>query len=121
MPFHQRDIVKVKRPMPDGPELSHPFLIISNERANSHEKNRRYIGVMITHSKERDKFTFELTKDMVDGKLGDKFCQIREHLIVGFSESDISRDVTHYVGKMKMVHFKAVLDQIKEYVIFPDA
>lgn len=58
---------------------------------------------------------------MIDGKWHEDFSQIRTHLIVGFNESDISRDVTHYVGKMKLPFFKAVLEEIKTYILFPDS
>jgi hypothetical protein len=120
MPYCQRDIVKVKRPLPGGQEETHPFLIISNKRSNSHERRERsYVGVMLTDSLYKDKFSFPVTKDMVDGSVNDG-CQVRPHIIAFFNESDISRDSTKYLGNMKKPYFIAVLNFIKDNIISPD-
>lgn len=120
MTYFQRDIVKVKAKLPSGEIQTHPFLIISNESVNKHEKKRFYIGVMLTHSKEKDRFSFPLYNSMIDGNLGNENCQIRLHIIHSFTELDISPDMTVYIGKMKAINFREVLQQIKDYVVSPD-
>lgn len=120
MPYQQRDIVKVKRPLPSGGEVTHPFLIISNSRAISHESVPYYTGVMMTHSTNKDKFSLQVTKEMIDGSYHNDWSQIRLHIIASFSESDISRDITKYVGKMKKLDFTAVLNQIKDNILSVD-
>jgi hypothetical protein len=120
MPYTQRDIVKIKARIPNIDGDSHPFLILSCEKVNSHESERSYIGVMITHSTKRDKFSFPLTQIMVDGNIGNAPAQIRLHMIVKFLESSISSDATRHVGKMKKIDFKQVLDQIRDYVMCID-
>lgn len=120
MPFSQRDIVKVKAKMPDGSEETHPFLIISCEYANGYEAERCYCGVMITHSQTKNRFTIPLISEMMETYWNEPFAQVRMHLITKFMESDISRDVTHYVGRMKKVDFVNVIDQIKSFIFSVD-
>lgn len=120
MPFSQRDIVKTKVNLPDGQDLSHPCLIISCELANGHEDKRRYCGVMITHSTKKDRFSKPITKEMIEGHWEDGSQQIRLHILVTFRESDISRDSTHYMGRMKKEHFKSVIEDIKSFTLYID-
>jgi hypothetical protein len=120
MPFHQKDIVKVNAPVAGISEPSHPCLIISCEAANGHEKIRIYTGVMVTHAKGRDRFTKEITKDMMETHWKDEWSQIRLHILIRFKESDISRDATHHVGRMKQVDFKSVLEDIQCLVLTLD-
>jgi len=120
MPFQQRDIVKVKLGIPNVEEDVHPFLIISCELANSRGNERSYTGVMMTHSPNKDRFTLQVTADMVEGHWDEKWVQIRLHLIVTFTESNISRDITHYVGRIKKIDFKNIVDQIRDFVFNPD-
>jgi hypothetical protein len=117
MPFNQRDIVKVKAPLPDGTYKVHPFLIISCESCISLEKERYYTGVMMTHSKYKDRFSFEVKADMIDGKWDEDWSQVRIHIIVSFRESDISNDSGNYLGKMKKIDFSAVIENITTYVL----
>lgn len=69
-------------------------MIISNERCHSNDKKeRRYIGVMLTHSKHEDKFTLEIKAEMLETKWNEEWSQIRIHVIGTFREQDISRDI----------------------------
>jgi hypothetical protein len=119
MPYEQRDIVKVKRVLPTGEELVHPFIIISNTRAINHEPVLYYMGIMITHSDRQDKFSFKIDSTMVDGRVDDG-CQVRQHILVGFRQSDISRDATAYMGKMKKQFFQILMRQICDNVLSID-
>jgi hypothetical protein len=121
MPFQQKDIVKVSAPLPDGTITVHPFLIISCETCISHEKKERYYtGIMMTHSGYRDRFSFPVKPEMIDGRWNESWSQIRIHIIVSFRESDIGKNATDYLGKMKKVDFRAVIDNVITYVICID-
>lgn len=121
MKFTQKDIVKIKgERLPEGIG-PHPFIIINCEKCISNDKEvRRYVGAMITHSTNKDGFTFELKPEMVDGGNATGYQQIRTNLIVGFRESDISPDSTHYVGRMKKIFFQKLMEEIKNYTLSID-
>lgn len=117
MPFYQRDIVKVKLKLPDGSEKTHPYLIISCEDANSRESDRTYLGVMVTHSQSRDKFSISIKKEMMETHWDDSPAQqIRTTIFGYFTDKNISRDITHHVGRMKKIHFENILGQVKDFV-----
>ncbi len=117
MPYSQRDIVKVKAPLPDGTIATHPFLILTGENVNSHETPRNYVGVMLTHNPKRDKFSLPINADMMETYWNEPNAQIRLHIISRFSENDISQDSTKYVGRMKRADFIAIIGQIKDYTL----
>jgi len=121
MPFTQKDIVKIKgERLPEGIG-PHPFLIINSESCISSDGTRRYLGVMLTHSPHKNKYTFEVKRDMIDGAHDGSFQQIRTNIIVAFRESDISPDASHYIGKMKPAFFKLVMHHIKDYTLQIDS
>jgi hypothetical protein len=113
MPYQQRDIIKVAR---TGIAEAHPFLIISSDISIQAEQDPLYVGVMLTHTQFKNRFTIPITPDMVDGSITADWQQVRMHMIASFRESHISKDATKYLGKMKVAHFNAVLDQIKDYI-----
>ena len=123
MPFKQRQIVKVKKGLPDenGEIKTHPFLIISCETVNASEPERVYIGVMMTHNQRTDKFTFKIEPDMLEGQWKEEWCQIRLYIIATFKESQISRDMTHFLGTIKPIPFNVILERIKNYVLIKDS
>ena len=114
MPYHQRDLVNVSKTLPDGTTLPHPFLIISCRSANSIENY--YTGVMMTASNTTDIFSFLVSDLMFESPLEKNNCQFRLYIIVSFRECDIKS----FKNRMKKVHFKAVADQIKDYVLSLD-
>lgn len=120
--YYQRDIIKVKkRELPGGTLETHPFLILSCELANNSDNTERYYtGVMLTHTKYKDRFTFEVTPDMIEGHHDGSWSQIRLYIISGFTNSSISTDAGCYIGKLKPAFFKEVLETIKDYVLFND-
>jgi hypothetical protein len=119
--YTQRDIIKVRGDrLPENID-PHPFLIINCETVISCDSNiRRYLGVMLTHTKIRDRYTFEVTPDMIDGALNNSFRQIRTNIIASFRQSDISPDSSVYIGKMKPIYFKQVVEQITNYILSID-
>jgi hypothetical protein len=115
MPYHQRDIVYVKREVPGGQVLKHPFLIISCEASNCQERDRYYTGVMITSNGSDDMFSRDIDRSMVETPLKEG-SSLRLYIIVSFPESKIEG----LVSVMKLVPFKAVLNAITKYVLVAD-
>lgn len=114
MLYNQRDVVFVREELPDGKLEEHPFLIISCKAAN--EKESYYTGVMMTASAHTDHFTFPLHDLMFERPLAKKNCQLRLYILVSFPE----KKIRSFFNRMKKVDFKAVLEQIKNYVLSMD-
>lgn len=81
MAFNRGDIIEMYLDLPyQESSKPHPFVIISNE--DVFQEDGMYICVMLTHSPRIDKFTFEITDDMLVKKGDGKFSQARCHLVV---------------------------------------
>jgi mRNA-degrading endonuclease toxin of MazEF toxin-antitoxin module len=89
--YQQGDIVQVNFPLPTGLKL-HPAVIVSNDEV--YETEECYIGIMITSSKIRDNFSFELLNEMLTNPL-DKPSQVRCQLIALFNENEIEKKISH--------------------------
>lgn len=116
--YKQGQVVFLKNPneLPDGKALKHPVLIISSNRSNRHDSGGcRYTGVMITHSKQRDAFSFPIIKGYTT-RHDDEHSQVRKHLIFGFNESDIFSLVNSFENKP----FSNLIKEIKEDVFCID-
>jgi len=89
--MHQQgDIVLVNFPLPAGLKL-HPAVIVSNDEV--YETEECYIGIMITSSKIRDNFSFELSNEMLTNPL-DQQSQVRCQLIALFNENEIEKKIS---------------------------
>lgn len=119
MNFTQKDIVRLKNKMRQGID-PHPYLIISCEDSISCEGKRHYTGVMLTHSGYKNRFTFKIEKEMIDGSWSDDWSQARAHLLATFTNDDIA-DTNQYLGKIKKAFFKALLEHINTYVFKVDS
>lgn len=90
MTIRQRQIVEVAfRLPPDGELLNHPCIVISNDEINEEEQG--FVAVMMTsesHYKD-DRYSFQLTDNMLAKPLGKSFCAARLHLIGNFLYSDV--------------------------------
>lgn len=117
MKYNQRDLVWLTEPtiLPDGSELDHPVLIISCRAANS--KEDYYNVVMMTGSEYEDLFSFKLEDDMFEAPLGKSKCQFRTYIIFSIREVKIKK----LANRMKRIHFVALLDRIKDYVLVADS
>jgi hypothetical protein len=108
MTYQRGDIVELPLILPpDNKVKPHPVVIISNE--DVHEGDDCYIGVMLTHSKEIDVFTFELSNEMFVKFNSDKYAQARCHLVTYFLKSHITAD---YKNRMK----ENSVNQLAEHV-----
>lgn len=114
MPYQQRDVVYVEMPLPSGGVEKHPFLIISCRAASAMESY--HTAVMMTASKHKDKFSFLVEDTMFESPLRKPDCQLRLYIIVSFPDSKI----TELITRIRPVHFQAVLQQIKDYVLVMD-
>ena len=106
--YEQGDIVLVNFPLPDGFKL-HPAVIVSNEEV--YETEESYIGNMITSSKIRDNFSFELSDGMLTKPL-DKQSQVRCQLIALFNEDEIEKKIS----KLKKEPLTKLVKQISDNV-----
>lgn len=88
--YHQGDIVLVNFPLPAGLKL-HPAVIVSNEEV--YETEECYIGIMITSSKIRDNFSFEISNEMLTKPL-DQQSQVRCQLIALINENEIEKKIS---------------------------
>ena len=114
MNYQQRDLVYVEQALPSGEVQKHPFLIISCRAASS--KEAYHTAVMMTASSYTDQFTFKVEDDMFESPLRKQNCQLRLYILVSFAETKSKELVT----RMKKVHFKNVVQQIKDYVLAVD-
>lgn len=113
--YNQRDVVKLTAELPSqGGEARHPFLIISCQRANS--KENWYTGVMMSATAHRDGSTFPLENNMFESPLEKENCQLRLYILVSFPESKVEKFMT----RMKKIHFKQVIEEIKDYILVID-
>lgn len=110
--YHQGDLVylTIPIPLPDGTELEHPVLIISNESPNSIENS--YIAVMMSATAHTDRFSFPCGNEMFESPLTKSGCNFRMHIIMNVRESQISR----FSNRIKPVYLKALLKQINERI-----
>jgi len=106
--YEQGDIVLVNFPLPDGFKL-HPAVIVSNEEV--YETEECYIGNMLTSSKIRDNFSFEITNDMLTKPL-DKQSQVRCQLIALFNENEIEKKIS----KLRKEPLTKLVKQISDNV-----
>lgn len=88
--YQQGDIVLVNFPLPDGFKL-HPAVIVSSDEV--YETEECYIGIMITSSKIRDNFSFELSNEMLSKPL-DQQSQVRCQLIALINENEIEKRIS---------------------------
>ena len=110
MPHNRGDIIEIIFELPyNESSKPHPVIIISND--DVYEQDGLYICVMITHMKSKDKYTFEITDEMLV-KVGDgKFSQARCHLITNVSDDDIIPNGNR--NSMKLNFIERLVTQIE--------
>jgi mRNA-degrading endonuclease toxin of MazEF toxin-antitoxin module len=80
MAIKQREVYLLPHPISQNAEEKHPFIVLSSEDSNSHE--RTFVTVMITSSElTRDDYSFELDDSMFDYPLRKTGSHARMHLI----------------------------------------
>jgi hypothetical protein len=116
MIYKQGDLVWLEHnpPLPDGKDLDHPVLIISNRSSNAMENF--YTGVLCTTREQTDLYSFKLTKDMFEGHFKKENCQARMYIFASFRGNQIRK----LENNMKKTSFSQLLRQIKDYVLSVD-
>lgn len=88
MPYQRGEIIEVPFLIPHNNRFeNHPMVIISNQEV--YESDECYIGVMLTSSRYFDRFTFEITNDLLEKPNNKSFAQARCHLIAYILETHI--------------------------------
>jgi hypothetical protein len=114
MKYRQREVVFAEARLPTGELATHPYIILSCNSANSYEDY--FTAVMVTTSKYTDRFTFPLHDSMFERPLEKENNQARLKLIISFHELDVKR----HISRMKLIHFKQLMNQIKTDVFAID-
>lgn len=115
MGYKQGDVVFVTMETPSGHPMRHPFLILSCRAANSQENY--YTAVMLTSKIHNDRFSFPLLDQMFESPVNKHAGEIRLYIIVSFSGTKIES----FCNRMKIGHFRKVLEEIKDFVLCVDS
>lgn len=112
MAIKQREVYLLPHPISLKSIEKHPFIVLSTEQANSHE--RTFIAVMITGSEfTRDEFSFDLEDNMFEFKLRKKECHARMHLVTLCLNEEI---IGSKVNTMKEFFFKELMKSIGDLI-----
>jgi|JI81BgreenRNA_FD_contig_111_240889_length_1169_multi_4_in_0_out_0_1 hypothetical protein len=110
MVFQRGDVVEIPFLLGKGAQ-NHPAIILSNEEV--YAVDEAYLCVMVTHSKHRDIFAFELTGDMFNQPLGQgEYMEARLHLVTYILKSHITPN-TH-TGRRRMK--QNAVDRLVEHI-----
>lgn len=102
MALERGDIVEVYFELPYSKETkTHPAIIISNEDVHDQEI---YICVMMTSSKTKDIFTFEISNDMLNKPSNKDFSQARCHIVTYILEKHIVKNANKSTLKPNAVN-----------------
>lgn len=114
--YKQGDLLYLIDPIkiPKGEALPHPVLIISSNTSNSYENF--YTGVMLSATKDTDKFSFPVNNQMFESNLEKPECNFRTYIVVSFKESEVNR----LLNRIKPVFLKALMEHIKNYTFCVD-
>lgn len=100
--------------MPEDQVNNHPILIISCNSVNS--KGDYYTGMMMSATDYVDSYSFKVTNEMFEGHLRKENCHLRTYIIISIKEDQIQKKI----NKMGAIHFKNLIKQVFEYVLFLD-
>jgi len=109
MAFERGDIVEVSFLIPHNNRLApHPAVIISSDEV--YEADGCYICVMLTTQNIIDRFSFEITDDMLLKPSNKPFSQARCHLVTYITQSHIIQN--NHSNKMKPNAVNRLVDRI---------
>ena len=110
MPYQRGDIVEVNLGMPpDGKVLNHPAVIISNDDVFLDDEC--YVIVMITSQQYADKYTFEITNEMLTNASNKPYSEARCHLVTYILPSHI------VAGKHRNKIRRHYVDALVEHIV----
>lgn len=112
MVIKQREVYVLPHAITLLPTEKHPFIVLSTEDANSHE--RTFIAVMMTGSEfTRDDYSFELNDSMFEFQLKKPGCHARMHLVTLCLDEKI---IGNKVNTMKEFYFNQLMKSIGDLV-----
>jgi mRNA-degrading endonuclease toxin of MazEF toxin-antitoxin module len=112
MVINQRDVYLLPHPINPASQDYHPFIVLSDQRANKYEKT--FIAVMITSSAyKRDHYSFPLTDEMFEDNLQKDDCHARMHLITLWIDEEIRGKK---LNVMKEVYFNQLMKSIGDLI-----
>jgi mRNA interferase MazF len=110
MPHNRGDIIEIVFELPYNESTKpHPVIIISND--DVYEQDGLYICIMITHMTSKDRYTFEITDEMLVKGSDGRFSQARCHLITNVSDDDIITNRNR--NSMKLNFLERLVTQIE--------
>ena len=107
--FKQRQIVLVKFKLPGGASLEHPVIILSNDSVI--QKEKAFVGVMMSSSGRYDEYTFKVENNMLS-KPPRLQTQIRCHLVALIDNNE----VINPISEIKKDSFTKLLTHINKVV-----
>lgn len=107
MTLHQREIVEVSFPMPDGEVLIHPALVLSGEDLQSEEDGLFY-AVLISSKNRHSEFALPIHDNWLSKPLS-KQSYFVTHLVSAFKPEHVTQRYNNYI---KEAPFDQVLSKI---------
>lgn len=117
MPFDRGDIVEVSFLIPHNNKIEpHPAVIISSSEV--YDTDGCYICVMLTTQTRIDRFSFEITNEMLVKQSNKPFSQARCHLVTYITEAHIIKNA--HSNKMKENAVDRLVDRIAATALSPN-
>lgn len=110
MKYHQRDIVELHYPTPNGKLKARPAIIVSQDETNDIEG--RFYALMMTSQNFHSEVTFEVTADMLNYTPNERSSFVTCHLLDPFYEDEVLRRF----GTMKIQPFNDLLEKAKDVI-----
>lgn len=112
MVVKQRDVYLLPHPINPESQDYHPFIVLSDLRANKYE--RTFVAVMITSSQFKlDHYSFPLTDEMFERELDKEGCHARMHLITLLLDEEIRGSK---LNTMKVFYFNQLMKSIGDLI-----
>ena len=109
---HQREIVEVAYPMPDGNTLVHPALIISRDDIQDYEDGLFY-AVLISSKNHYPELTIPIKNELLHKPLSKKSYFVT-HIIAPFTADQV---MNRYNNFIKSAYFEPLIDNIVSNVV----
>ena len=109
---HQREIVEVAYPMPDGNTLVHPALIIFRDNIQDYEDGLFYAG-LISSKNHSPELTIPIKNEWLHKPLSKKSYFVT-HIIAPFTADQV---MNRYNNFIKSAYFEPLIDNIVSNVV----
>ena len=109
---HQREIVEVAYPLPDGSTLVHPALIISRDEIQDYEDGLFY-AVLISSKNHYPELTIPIKDEWLHKPLSKKSYFVT-HIIAPFTAEQVMNRNNNFI---KSIYFEPLIDHIISNVV----